>query len=114
MDLPGRNAVGGARSGRAGEIVGRGARLSLMTRSPETWRHIVRVCGAAGLLLAIAGYAMLQDAGRFYRAPSLLAFYGGFALIIAAILLWYRHVPPRPPAEEELEPIEERDNPDHE
>jgi hypothetical protein len=83
-----------------------------MTRSPEAWRQIVRVCGGIGLLLAAGGYAALQEAAGAYRAAAMLAFYGGFTLVIAAIVLWYRYVPPRPPAREGPEEIVDTDNPD--
>ena len=72
-----------------------------MARSPDQWRRIVRVCGVVGLLLAAGGYAVLQEGDRAYRAWAALAFYSGFAFVIAAIVLWYRLVPPRPPASEE-------------
>ena len=84
-----------------------------MTRSPEQWRRIVRVCGVVGLLLAMGGYAALQESGRAYQTWGALAFYSGFALVIAAIVLWYRYVPPRPPAPEEPEEvIDARDAPE--
>ena len=76
-----------------------------MSRSPEAWRRIVRVCGAVGLLLTAGGYAGLQEATRAYHVAAVLAFYGCFALVIAAIVLWYRYVPPRPPAREEPDEI---------
>lgn len=85
-----------------------------MNRSPEAWRRIVKVCGAVGLLLLIGGYIALHDAARTYRTAALLAFYGGFALMIASIVVWYRHVPPRPPAREEPQEIEEVNSPDWE
>jgi len=72
-----------------------------VTRSPEAWRRIVRACGGGGMLALIAGYAALDQVSREYRPAALLAFYGGFGLVLAAIVLWYRHVPPRPPAPEE-------------
>lgn len=68
---------------------------------------MVKLCGAAGLLLLIGGYTALQDAVYAYRSAALLAFYGGFALVIAAIVGWYRHVPPRPAAREEPEESED-------
>ena len=76
-----------------------------MTRSPETWRRIVQVFGGLGLLLTVAGYVSLNPVARHHSA-ALVAFYGGFALVIAAIVIWYRHVPPRPPAPEEPETID--------
>ena len=82
-----------------------------MTRSPEIWRRIVQVSGALGLLLSIAGYVSLNPGTR-YHTIALLAFYGGFALVIAAIIIWYRHVPPRPPAPEEPETIDVSDEAD--
>jgi hypothetical protein len=85
-----------------------------MTRSPEQWRLIVRVCGVIGLLLAASGYAVLQEGAPAYRTWAALAFYSGFAFVIAAIVLWYRHVPPRPPAREELEEMNNVDDPDRE
>jgi hypothetical protein len=85
-----------------------------MTRSPEAWRRIVKVCGAVGLVLVAGGYVVLQDAARAYRTAGLLAFYGGFALVIAAIVGWYRHVPPRPPAREEVEEVDDANSPDWE
>ena len=82
-----------------------------MTRSPETWRRIVQVTGGLGILLTITGYVSLNP-GSSYHSAALLAFYGGFALVIAAIIIWYRHVPPRPPAPEEPEPIDVSDDAD--
>jgi hypothetical protein len=75
-----------------------------MARTPEAWRRIVRVCGVIGLTLTIAGFLALQERPPVHRTSGMLAFYFGFALIIAAIYLWYRYVPPRPPAPEEPEP----------
>ena len=83
-----------------------------MARSPEMWWRIVQVSGALGILLNIAGYVGLQNAGPLYRSAALLAFYGGFALLIAAIIIWYRRVPPRPPAPEEPETIDVQDQDD--
>jgi hypothetical protein len=83
-----------------------------MGRSPEAWRRIVRACGVVGLLLTAGGYVALQEAARAYHAAALIAFYGGFALVIAAIVLWYRHVPPRPPAREEPDEIADSHDPD--
>jgi hypothetical protein len=87
-------------------------REATMTRSPEMCWRIVQVTGALGILLTIAGYMGLQNAGPLYRSAALLAFYGGFALVIAAIIIWYRHVPPRPPAPEEPETIDVSDEAD--
>lgn len=81
-----------------------------MARSPEAWRRIVTVCGVLGVSLVVAGYTALHEMSRDYRTAGLLAFYGGFALVIAAIVLWYRCVPPRPPAPEEPGGIEEPNN----
>jgi hypothetical protein len=72
-------------------------------RSPEQWRRIVYVSGAVGLLLMVIGLVSLPQPAGAYRTPALLAFYGGCALVLAAILIWYRYVPPRPPAPEEPE-----------
>lgn len=86
-----------------------------MTWSPDAWRRIVRGCGLVGLVLAAGGYAALQQAAPSYRPAALLAFYAGFGLVIAAIVLWYRHVPPRPPVqEEEPEEIADTDHPEGE
>ncbi len=74
-----------------------------MNRSPEAWRRIVRISGVLGLVLVVAGYIALQEPSRSFRTPGLLSFYGGFALVIATIVIWYRKVPPRPPVEEEPE-----------
>jgi hypothetical protein len=75
-----------------------------MARTPDAWRRIVGVCGFVGLALTIAGFVTLQERMPVYRTPGVLSFYGGFALVITAIYLWYRHVPPRPPEAEEPEP----------
>jgi hypothetical protein len=80
-----------------------------MNRSPDAWRRLVKVCGAVGLLLTVAGYVGLHESYHSYRAPALLAFYSGFAFLIAALVFWYRHVPPRPPAPEEPEHIDDSD-----
>jgi drug/metabolite transporter (DMT)-like permease len=82
-----------------------------MTRSSESWRRIAQVSGALGLLLTIAGYVSLNPGAKYHTA-ALLAFYGGFALVLSAIIIWYRHVPPRPPAPEEPEPIDVQDQDD--
>jgi hypothetical protein len=81
-----------------------------MSTSPEAWRRIVTISGAAGLILAFTGYIGLQQQSLAYRAPATLAFFGGFGLVIAAIVLWYRHVPPRPPAPEEQEEMVESED----
>jgi hypothetical protein len=75
-----------------------------MMRSPDAWRRIVRVCGVVGLALTIAGLVILQGKAPVHRTPGVLAFYSGFALVITAIYLWYRYVPPRPPAPEDPKP----------
>jgi hypothetical protein len=76
-------------------------------RSTEQWRRLVKVSGAAGLILIVLGYAALHQPTQAYRTPALLAFYGGFALLIASFVCWYRFVPPKPPAPEEPEASEE-------
>jgi len=81
-----------------------------MSTRPEAWRRIVTVSGAAGLILVFAGYIGLQQHSLAYRAPAALAFFGGLGLVIAAIVLWYRHVPPRPPAPEEHEELVESED----
>ena len=78
-----------------------------MTRNPAAWRRIVTVCGVLGLALTIAGFITLEEKLHGYRTPGLLSFYGGFTLLIAAIVLWYRYVPPRPPALDEPEEVPE-------
>jgi hypothetical protein len=80
-----------------------------MTHNPDTWRRFVKVSGALGLLLTIAGYVGLQQPVHSYGSVALVAFYGGFALVITALVIWYRHVPPRPPAPEEPELIDGSD-----
>lgn len=85
-----------------------------MTRGPEAWRRLVRVGGVTGVFLVAAGYAALEGAPAAWRPAALVAFYGGFALAVAAAVLWYRYVPPRPPAPEEPEKLPETDDEDEE
>ncbi len=83
-----------------------------MARGPKGWRRIVAGCAGAGLALMIGGYWAISSLTPLYRPPALVAFYGGFALLVAAVVLWYRYVPPRPPEPEgppELEGSQEDD-----
>ena len=89
----------------------RSEREATMARSPEMWWRIVQLSGGLGILLTITGYASLNPRASYHSA-ALLAFYGGFALVIAAIFIWYRYVPPRPPAPEERDPIDVQDQDD--
>jgi hypothetical protein len=75
-----------------------------MHRSPDAWRRIVAAFGVTGLVLVAIGYWALHEGPRDWHTQGLLAFYGGLALAIAAIVIWYRFVPPRPPAPEDPEP----------
>jgi hypothetical protein len=75
-----------------------------MAHSPDTWRRFVKISGILGLLFTISGYVGLEYRDPLYRSAALVAFYGGFGLIILALVSWYRYVPPRPPAPEEPEP----------
>ena len=84
-----------------------------MHRSPEAWRRIVVICGVAGLILAGPGYWVFTYGPHAWHSPGLLAFYSGFALVIAAIVIWYRYVPPKPPAPEEPEPVDDSDVEEH-
>jgi hypothetical protein len=83
-----------------------------MIYGPETSWRFVKVSGVLGLLLIVVGYIGLQKPGHPYHAAAMLAFFGGFALMIAAVVIWYRHVPPRPPAPEEPEPTDRADDSD--
>jgi hypothetical protein len=79
-------------------------------RALEQMRRLVRVSGALGLLLLLVGFLALPQPADAYRAPALLAFYGGLALLLTSIVLWYRYVPPRPPAPEEPEELAQDDD----
>lgn len=72
-------------------------------RDPEQLRRLVKIGGASGLLLMLIGFFALPQPADVYRAPALLAFYGGLALLLLSIIAWYRYVPPRPPVPEEPE-----------
>jgi hypothetical protein len=72
-------------------------------RDPEQLRPLVKVGGALGLLLMVIGFFALPQPADAYRAPALLAFYGGLAFLFTSIVVWYRYVPPRPPPPEEAE-----------
>lgn len=71
-----------------------------MTRSPDAWRRLVTVSGAVGLLLVVLGYLALDEHTGAFNLLGRVAFFGGFALVIAAVVMWYRHVPPRRPEPE--------------
>jgi hypothetical protein len=76
-----------------------------MPWTPDALRRIVTVSGLLGVLLMVVGYWAIQQQAAATRIPGLLGFYGGVVLVIAAIVVWYRHVPPRPrPSEEPEEP----------
>jgi hypothetical protein len=75
----------------------------MMARSPDTWRRFFKVGAILGLMLMISGYTGLEYPGPSYRSAALVAFYGGIFLVTAAVVIWYRYVPPRPPALEEPE-----------
>ena len=60
-------------------------------------------------ILAMLGFYALPQPAEAYRAPALLAFYGGLALLLASLFIWYRYVPPRPPAPEEPEELAQED-----
>jgi hypothetical protein len=81
-------------------------------KDPEQLRWLVKISGALGLLLMLIGFFALPQRAEAYRAPALLAFYGGLALLLASIILWYRYVPPRPPAPEEPEEFAQDDESD--
>jgi hypothetical protein len=81
-----------------------------MSYSPDTARRLVKVSGIFGVLFTVVGYIGLQGPGRPYHTAAMLAFYGGFALMLSAVVIWYWHVPPRPPAPEEPEPVDKVDD----
>jgi hypothetical protein len=79
----------------------------MMARSPDAWRRFVKVGTILGLMLMISGYTGLEYPVPSYRSAALVAFYGGIVLVVAAVVIWYRHVPPHPPAPEEPEESDE-------
>jgi len=81
-------------------------------KDPEQLRRLLKISVAVGLLLMLIGFFTLPQPAEAYRAPALLAFYSGLALLLASIILWYRYVPPRPPAPEEPEEFAQDDKAD--